>query len=239
MLRLRLCLSFVVGVATAGGGLAAHADSSIAWSGILEAIDVNQPGAIYGSAVAGVTPFSGYVAYPDACVGCIVEPFPPDATNYVFPEGIGGLMGAGALSTGIESSVEIIDEEIVDQDTVDVAALFGVPLVVGQSLDTWSAGSQTTGEFTPDFVEWDVAFVYATTDPFSDTSYTPTPPPNPDLIVFTISQDDEAIYLALGEVTMLPEPGFAGLLAAGALSIATRLRRARSSTRAAPEEKAA
>ena len=75
-------------------------------------------------------------------------------------------------------------------------------------------------------VVWALAFVYVTTDPFNNTSYTSTPPPNPDVIVWQLLEDDTR-YAAIGKVDALPEPGVAATLAVdvaglGGLSVRRR-----------------
>ena len=203
------------------GGSARAANLSFSWDGTVVVVDTNMSGAIHGSVVAGVTPFSGFFVYPDACgVGCIVEPFGPEETNYVFPDGSGSLMGGGGTSIGIESSINIVDDQLVDQDAVDIAALLGLSLTLGQTTDVWSVASETEGEFTPSFVDWNVEYVYSTSDPFSSTDYLSTPPPNPDLILFAINQDDGDVYFVFGEVTSVPEPELGLMLAAGLTGVA-------------------
>ena len=133
----------------------------------------------------------------------------------MFPNGTGGLTGGGGTSIGVESSINIVNDQLVDQDAVDTAALLGLTLTLGQTTDGWSAASETAGEFMPSFVDWNVEYVYSTSNPFSSTDYVSVPPPNPDLILFAISQDDANIYFVFGEVTAVPEPGFELMLGAG------------------------
>jgi len=210
------------------GGSARAADQSFSWDGVVVLVDPNAMGAIHGDVVEGVTTFSGFFVYPDACgIGCIIEPFGPDETNYVFPNGLGGLVGGGGTSLGVESSVNIINDQLVDQDSVDAAALLGLTLTLGQTTDVWSAASESAGEFTPAFVDWNVEYIYSTSNPFSNTDYVSSPPPNPDLILFAINQDDGNVFFAFGEVTSVPEPGLGLMLGAGLLGLActSRLRR--------------
>ena len=217
------------------GGSARAADLSFSWDGTVVVVDTNTIGAIHGSVVAGVTPFSGFVVYPDACdIDCIIEPFGPEETNYVFPNGIGGVTGGGGTSIGVESSINIVNDQLVDQDAVDTAALLGLTLTLGQTTDVWSAASETAGELMPSFVDWNVEYVYSTSNPFSGTDYVSVPPPNPDLILFAISQDDANVYFVFGEVTSVPEPGFELMLGAGLVGLACLPRSRHGRRRAAP-----
>lgn len=201
-------------------GDAGAANLSFSWEGTVVFVDENAVGAVHGEVVEGVTRFSGFFVYPDACdVGCLIEPFGPDETNYVFAGGLGGLSGGGGYSRGIESSVNIVNDQIVDQESVDFAALLGLSLTLGQTTDVWSVASETAGEFTPSFVDWNVEYVYSTSNPFSTTDYVATPPPNPDLVLFAINQDDGNVFFAFGGVDTVPEPGFGVMLAMGILSL--------------------
>jgi hypothetical protein len=217
----------IAGLAVAAGlfgwdASARAADLSFSWDGTVVLVDPNGMGAIHGEVVEGVTPFSGFFVYPDACdLGCIVEPFGPEETNYVFPNGLGGLMGGGGTSIGVESSVNIVDDQVVTEEDVELGALLGLTLALGQTTDVWSAASETAGEFTTSFVDWNVEFVYSTSDPFSNTDYVATPPPNPDLILFAINQDDGDLFFALGNVNSVPEPTSGLMLGAGVLGLAS------------------
>ncbi len=202
----------------------------LAWDGTLVAVFDDTGTGAYTGGTAGVTTFSGTVTFPDVCdtgTTCTVEPFGPTATNYVFSNGSGTVMGLGASSIGIESSVEIIDEEPVTPDTVDLAALFGVTISVGQTLDAWAVDSETAGEGNPGFVDWGVSYVYVTTDPFSNTSYTPTPPPGADFIIWQINEDESDTYSAIGEVDTVPEPDARLAIAIGLLAISSASRHRR------------
>lgn len=212
-------LSFLAAPATHAG--------SLFWSGEIVVVDTDTGAGTYTGALP-TDPFSGEFAWPDVCgATCTVEPFPPEATNYVFSDGTGEITGLGIPTPGIESNIEIINEDVVSQDGVDIAALFGITLTVGQTIDSWVVGSESVGEFTPAFKEWNVTYIYITTDPFTDTSFTPTPPPNPDIILFDLTEDDGDVFLAIGEVTSVPEPGTTLGLACGAafLGLASRRRR--------------
>jgi hypothetical protein len=211
----------VLGCLIAWAGGARAADLSFAWEGTVAFVDTNQAGALHGDVIPGVTSFAGFVVYPDTCdAGCFVEPFGPDETNYVFPGGFGGLWGGGGTSTGVESSVNIVDDQVVDQEAVDFAALLGFSLELGQTLDVWSAASETAGEFTTSFVDWNVEYTYWTSNPFSDTGYVSTPPPNPDVILFSVSQDNGNILLVGGLVNGVPEPEIGSMLGAGIAALA-------------------
>ena len=202
---------------------AAHA-GGLSWTGDIEIVDPST-GTYAGAMPSDV--FSGEFTWPDVCgATCTVEPFLPEATNYVFSDGTGFITGLGIQTDGVESSIEIIDEDLVSQEAVDLAALFGITLTVGQAIDQWVVSSESAGEFTPAFKEWSVSYIYITTDPFSDLSFTPTPPPSPDIILWELSQDEENLFFALGEVTSVPEPGSAlGLVCGVALLALFRERR--------------
>ena len=192
---------------------------SFEWGGTIEVVAPGS-GGVHGTVVEGVTPFSGWVAYEDTCgVGCIVEQFPPEETNYVFPAGQGAIQGGGGTSFGIESSVAITNDELADAETVAIAAALGLTLSVGQPIDAWSASSESAGEFTPSFVDWDVTYIYATSNPFSDTSFVATAPLGADAIIFQLSQDDGAVFDGIGLVTSIPEAGFGVMLLAGVLGV--------------------
>ena len=227
---LKLSRSFVVVVALFSfGSLSAHA-GGISWDGELDLILNDTGTGAYTGGTPGVSPFSGDAVWPDVCgATCTVDASEPDATGYLFSNGTGSITGLGVTSDGILSSVEIVDEAIVDQELVDIAALFGVTLTVGQVFDEYAVQSETGGEGTPAFRDWVVSFLYVTTDPFSDTSFVSSPPPNPDLVLWDIEEADN-VYTALGEVGFVPEPGVALGFGCGALGLAwaTRRRRVRS-----------
>lgn len=193
---------------------ASDADAaSLTWNGVLKVVVEDTGTGTYTGGTPDVSQFSGSVTYDDTCSGlpgCIVEPFPPEETNYVFPGGFGSLTGLGVTTNGIESSVAISNEELIDQDEANLLAVFGINVAVGTSSDVWSVASETAGAV----IEWEVAYLYLNTDPFSNTNYTATPPPNPDLILFQVDEGDEVTYFAFGEVTTAPEPGGAAVLAA-------------------------
>lgn len=200
------------------------AAASLAWDGILRIVLENSGGAVYGAAVEDVTTFSGAYVYGDTCSGsCIVEPFPPDATNYVFPDGDGLITGLGITTFGVESSVEIVDEHLVDADEAALITLLGYAVSEGEIIDTWTVASETAGAA----MLWEVAFLYVSTNPFASTAYTPTPPADPDLVIFEIDEGDGVTYLAFGNVTTVPEPGSHLLLPAGALGLLALARRRR------------
>ena len=154
--------------------------------------------------------------YGDTCGGCLVEDFPPDEINYVFSGGTGSITGLGVTTTGVESSVAISNDQEVDTDAAALFAIFGLTVMEGTTSDVWSVASETSD----DVIEWDVSFVYLATDPFSDSSYTATPPPNPDLIIFQLDEDDEVKYFAFGEVTtVVPIPASVWLFGSGLLGL--------------------
>jgi len=215
----------LVSVAILLAGSASHA-ATLGWSGTLRIVVVSETGAVYEDAIEDVTTFSGDFEYGDACTGtCIVEPFPPDATNYVFPDGVGSITGLGITTNGVESSVEVEDDHVVDGDEADLLTLLGYPISAGAIIDVWTVASETAGAA----LIFEVAFIYDTTDPFASTAYTPTPPPDPDIVIFQIDEDDGEVYLAFGEVTALPEPGSTVLLGAGWLALMALERRRRAS----------
>lgn len=197
---------------------------TLAWDGELLLIFNDSGTGAYTGGTPGVSMFSGELASPDVCgATCLIEPFGPNATNYVFSNGAGTIEGLGTNSVGIESSIEVINDEVITQDIADLATLYGVTLTVGQTLDTWAFGSENDAEFTSDFVTWGVSFVY-TNNPFSDTSFVATPPPNPAFILWEIDEDDEDAYAAIGIATV-PEPATTFQLAAGIFTIAGLIRR--------------
>ena len=119
-------------------------------SGPIEVIPNDSGAGIYTGGTPGVSVFSGEILWPDVCgATCTIEPFPPDATNYVFSDGVAYIDGLGIRTEGVEANVEIIDEALIDQDGVDIAALFGITLTVGQDYDAWVVGSESAGEFAP------------------------------------------------------------------------------------------
>lgn len=221
MKRMSLAAVTALAILAGWGGSAPAAALSFAWDGTVVVVDTNMAGSIHGSVVAGVSTFSGFFVWPDTCgIDCIVEPFGPDETNYVFPNGSGYLVGGGGTSIGIESSVNIVNDQIIDQDGVDVGATLGLTLTLGQTIDVWSVASENDAEFTSDFVDWSVEYVYSTSDPLSNTAFVASAPPNPDLILFTINQDDGDVYLVVGVVDTVPEPGLGLMLGSGLLGLA-------------------
>lgn len=229
---MRLTLRFVavtLGLVVALGQGALAVD--IVWEGTLVVVEEDSGTGAYTGGTPDASMFSGSVNFPGTCgATCLVEPFPPFATNYVFSDGSGTISGLGSSSTGIESSIEVINDEVVGPDAVELAAFFGVTLTVGQTLDVWAVNSETAGEFTPAFVDWGLSYVYSTSNPFSDTSFTPTPPPDPDFILWQINEDDGDAYSALGVV--MPEPGGIPMLAAGVILVQQLAARSRRTVRA-------
>ena len=204
-------------------GVAVAQHTLVQWAGVLELVDSDTGTGAFSGGSPGVSPFAGYFVHPTTCAaGCLVEPFPPDATNYVFADGAGLITGLGASVQGVESSIEIIDEEVIDQDGVDLAAFFGISVSVGQTVDAWVLSSENAAEFTPAFVDWALTFLYITSDPFASTAFANAPPPNPDLVLFELYEDDGDVYAALGSAVVVPEPGFATLVAAGCGGLALR-----------------
>ena len=207
-----LVLSFAQGAGAA----------TISWNGVLRAVLADTETGIYTGGTEDVSVFSGSFNYGDTCGGCLVEPFPPDEINYVFSGGTGSITGLGVTTTGVESSVAISNDQVVDTDAAALFAIFGLTVTPGTTPDVWSVASETSG----DVIEWDVSFVYLTTDPFSDSSYTATPPPNPDLIIFQLDEDDEVKYFAFGEVTtVVPIPASVWLFGSGLLGLIGMARR--------------
>lgn len=200
-----LLLSF--GVASSAWG------RDFAWQGTLVAIEFDSGVGRYRGGVEGATVFSGSAFFPDTCgATCTVEPDPPSATSYRFSNGTGTVQGVGASSVGVASIVTVVNEDFVDQGGVDFAALFGLNLTVGQTLDTWNVSHVTST--ASDIVEWGLSYVYITTDPFNDTTFRTTPPPNPDVIIWQLIEDGTE-YSVVGEVDSVPEPGLALMLATG------------------------
>lgn len=201
----------------------------IAWEGTLVVIDFDSGVGRFQGGVEGSTVFSGSAHFPDACgATCTIESDPPSATSYRFSDGTGTVQGVGASSLGIASIVTVIDEDVLDEGGVDFAALFGLNLEVGQTIDTWNVSNVTS--VTSDIVEWGISYVYITTDPFNDTSFRSTPPPNPDLILWQLIEDGDQ-YSVVGEVDTVPEPGLAAMWAVGVTALAglhTHARRGRS-----------
>ena len=192
----------------------------IGWAGTLVLIDSDSGTGAYTGGVEGSTMFSGSLHFPNTCgPTCTLEPFPAFSMNYVFSDGAGSVSGLGATSLGIESSVEIINEEVVNQERIDFAEVFGLTLTLGQTIDTWAVDSQTAGEFAPGFVAWGLSYVNVTSDPFINTNFTSTPPPNPDLIIWQVVEEDGDAYAVLGEVDAVPEPGVSAMLAAGMVTL--------------------
>ena len=61
--------------------------------------------------------------------------------------------------------------------------------------------------------------MYVTTDPFTNTNFTSTPPPNPDVIIWQLFEDGGDRYAAIGKVDSVPEPGITATLAAGVAAL--------------------
>ena len=68
-------------------------------------------------------------------------------------------------------------------------------------------------------VVWGLSYVYVTTDPFTNTNFTSTPPPNPDVIIWQLFEDGGDRYAAIGKVDSVPEPGITATLAAGVAAL--------------------
>ena len=195
--------------------------ASITWTGVLKAVIEDTGTGIYSGGTPDVSIFSGSFNYGDTC-GCLIEPFPPDEINYVFSGGTGTITGLGVTTTGVESSVAISNDQVIDTNGAALFDIFGLTVTPGTTSDVWSVASETSGAV----IEWDVSFVYLTTNPFSDSSYTATPPPNPDLIIFQVDEDDEVTYFAFGEVTtVVPVPAAVWLFGSGLLGLIAIARR--------------
>lgn len=191
--------------------------ATITWMGVLRVVVEDTGLGIYTGGTQGVSKFSGSFSYGDTCGnGCLEEPFPPDEINYVFESGTGTLTGLGVTTVGVESSVAINNDEVIDSDEAALFDVFGITVAVGSTFDVWSVASENEDDAIEDAgIEWEVAFVYLTTNPFSDRSYTATPPPNPDLLIFQVDEGDEETYFAFGEVTIVPVPAAVWLFGSG------------------------
>lgn len=190
---------------------------AIAWSGTLVTVDIDSGIGRFRGGVPGTSVFSGSVQYPDTCgATCTIAPDPvpgpPSETGYRFSNGLGTVQGVGASAVTTTTRIDVVDEDVIDEGGVDFAALFGIDLVVGQTIDTWSVSNITP--VGSDIVEWGISYVYITTDPLSSSTFRSTPPPNPDLILWQLIEDGDQ-YSVVGEVDSVPEPGMAAMLAAG------------------------
>lgn len=144
MNRLGVTIGIVLS-STLSLGLASSAwAGDIGWTGTLRAIDVDDGTGFYTGGVVGSSQFFGSQHFSNTCgASCTVIPFPPDATSYAFSDGGGSVRGVGRTSLGRDSSVQIINEEVLDQGGVDMGALFGFNLTLGQTIDTWAVSSFT------------------------------------------------------------------------------------------------
>ena len=71
-------------------GVAKAQDTLVQWTGVLELIDGDAGSGAFSGGIPSVSPFEGYFVHPTSCAaGCVIELFPPDATNYVFSGGAG------------------------------------------------------------------------------------------------------------------------------------------------------
>ena len=197
--------------------------ATLNWTGLLKVVIEDTGTGTYTGGNPDVSMFSGSFNYGDSCGGCIVEPFPPDEVNYVFSGGTGSITGLGVTTNGVESSIAIVNDQIADDDSAALFNIFGITVTPGTTTtDVWSVASETNNAI----IEWEVEYIYLTTNPFSSSSYTSTPPPNPDLIIFQVREDDEVTYFALGEVTTpVPLPASIWLFGTGLLGLAGIARR--------------
>jgi len=195
---------------------------SLEWNGLLREVFADETTGVFSGATPDVSHFRGYFAYPDECVpatGCAV--FLVDGeTEHVFAAA-SAITGLGESVAGTDVRVVVADEVVADQDAVDFAALFGASLTIGQTIDTWLVSGVNAGDGTlANPMEWGVEYIYLTSDPFSSTGFVATPPPNPDLIIFEIGEDDFTVYEAVGQVTdatFIPEPSTGAMLSGGIL----------------------
>ncbi|MGB5261482.1 MAG: hypothetical protein WBO34_13325, partial [Gammaproteobacteria bacterium] len=97
---------------------------------------------IYTGGIPDVSVFSGSFSYGDTCGSCLVEPFPPDEINYVFSGGTGSITGLGVTTTGVESSVAISNDQVVDTDAAALFGIFGLTVTPGTTSDVWSVASE-------------------------------------------------------------------------------------------------
>lgn len=191
---------------------------TIPWAGQTTLVLVDDGGVYSGTLVGDAA--SGSFDYSGVCPGdCLVEPFPPDETNYVFPSGAASITLGGITTNGSESSVNIQDDHALTADEADFANLFlgGSSVMQGDVIDVWTAASQLGN------LEWEISFVSLDASFFGDQAFQAAPPglSEPDFAIFQIVEVDdqnEEIFHTAG--VLVPEPSTVSLLALALASLA-------------------
>lgn len=202
---------------------------SLEWTGVLDILEADLGTGAFTGGTVGVSVFDGYFLYPEVCGGdCVSMSDPGQGTIYALPPEVGGIVrGVGTSAASVRNQIQVVDELVADDSFAETATMLGLPLSEGDVLDAWRVGGQAFADGEPAGVAWSLIYVYSTTDPFTDSSYTPDPPPGADLIIFFLSEgDDPSVYSVLGATTSVPEPGVAlGLVLGGAVLVAMQVRR--------------
>ncbi len=202
---------------------------TVPWTGTVTVVELDLGGAFTGAMVGDE--FTGSFTYTGVCPGdCLVEPFPPDETNYVFPDpdGSASITGLGITRNGTEASVNIQNDHVVTAEEAEFANDLlqgtGVSLQENDVIDVWTAASEL------DSLEWEISFVSLDASFFDDQSFQANPPPfsEADIALFQIVEldaSDDDLFAVAG--LLVPEPSSAALLGAALAALAASRRRPR------------
>ncbi|MFK7896533.1 MAG: hypothetical protein AB8G23_11895 [Myxococcota bacterium] len=166
----------------------------------------------------GVTTFRGNIDYFDACgQDCIADTSDPSDVTYSFSSGTGSFDGLGVQLSADSIRIGIVDQDVIDPEIRDFAALLGLTVSVGQTFDLWAARASSSVAGGASEVEWSVIHLYVSSNPINGVAYQAIPPAGADLVVLEVEESASAdLYLALGSATAVLQgtdcqPGSIGL----------------------------
>ena len=210
--------------------------ATVAFTGSLSVIDVDNGAAIYSGASVG-DGFSGSYTYGNSASDAAEIITFPYGTDYNFVgASYDGFLSDGTTVIGDSDSVDIYignDEPLDANMAALIGELLGTTIPEGTAVDVWGADSTSAGAYYDNFnqivngVSFVTAFVSFDTSLFSDSSFQVMPPEvsNVDLAFFFFEEADESgntIFSAAGVLdaaTMVPIPATIWLFGSGFIGL--------------------